>query len=264
MKKIVSLLLLTSLSLLAKDYYSKAAPYEIYIISSNVSGEVTYADEKRAGQLLGSGRYLKIDDKLDQVELKSIESKVVLFENTLKLNESMLKNYEEMLQKKQTNYENIKSLKTKSTIEKDREFYDLVTTQNQYIATQKEIDNLKISINDLKLRIAQLKKSISDKSFRAKGKVLYSLNVKEGQVVSPGMELAKIADVSKAKLTIYLNATDMKDARQKTLYINGKKSKYKITRVWNIADATHLSSYKAEIIIDRPEQFSQLIKVELK
>ena len=264
MKKILSLLLLTSVALFAKEYYSKVEPYEILTISSNVSGQVTFADEKSEGKVLNKKAYVKIDDKLDRIELNNVSKKITLLKNTLKLNESMKKNYEEILAKKQKNYDNIKALKTKSVIEKDREFYDVVATQNTLISTAKEVDNLKVQINDLNLRSAQLRKSIADKSLRANGRVLYSLNVKEGQVVNPGMELSKVADISKAKLTIFLNSKDMKDAKNKVIYLNGKKTMYKINRLWNIADATHLSSYKAEIIIKAPKHFSELMKVELK
>jgi len=121
-----------------------------------------------------------------------------------------------------------------------------------------------VQINDLALRAAQLRKSIADKSLSAKGYVLYELSVKEGQVVSPGMELSKVANIAKAKLTVFLNAKDMKDAKGKTVYLNGKKTEYKIDRLWDIADSTHLSSYKAEIIIKAPKYFSELMKVELK
>ena len=264
MKKIIALLLLSSVALLAKEYYSKVEPYEILNISSNVSGQVTYADEKSQGRVLDKKAYIKIDDKLDRIELSNVRKKIALLKNTLKLDEQMQKNYDEILAKKQKNYDNIKELKTKSAIEKDREFYDLIATQNSLIATAKEVDNLKIQINDLNLRSEQLRKSIADKSLSAKGYVLYALNVKEGQVVNPGMLLSQVADISKAKLTIYLNAKDMKDAKSKTLYLNGKKTDYKIDRLWDIADATHLSSYKAEIIIKAPKYFSELMKVELK
>ena len=264
MKKIFLLFLLSSLSLLAKEYYSKVAPYEVLSISSNVSGQVTFADEKREGKLLGKKAYVQIDDKLDRIELENVRKKIALLKNTLKLNEEMQKNYEEILEKKQKNYDNIKDLKTKSVIEKDRELYDLIATQNTLISTAKEVDNLKVQINDLNLRSEQLRKSIADKSLSAKGYVLYSLNVKKGQVVNPGMLLAQVADISKAKLTIYLNASDMKVAKSKTLYLNGKKTAYKIDRLWDIADSIHLSSYKAEIIIKAPKYFSELMKVELR
>lgn len=264
MKKLLTLLLLTSLSLFAKEYYSKVEPYEILSISSNVSGQVTFTDEKRQGEVLGKKPYIKIDDKLDRIELNNVRKKIALLKNTLKLNEDMQKNYEEILAKKQKNYDNIKELKTKSVIEKDREFYDLVSTQNTLISTAKEVDNLKVQINDLNLRREQLRKSIADKSLSAKGYILYALSVKKGQVVNPGMLLSQIADISKAKLTIYLNARDMQGAKDKTVYLNGQKTDYKVNRLWEIADTTHLSSYKAEIIIKAPKHFSELMKVELK
>ena len=264
MKRIFTVLLLSGMALFAKEYYSKVEPYEILTIASNVSGQVTFADEKKEGKLLGKRPYVLIDDKLDRIELASVRKKIVLLQNTLKLNEEMQKNYEEMLVKKQRNYDNVKELKMKSVIEKDREFYDLVTTQNQLISTEKELDSLKVQINDLQLRAQQLQKSIADKSLQAKGYVLYQLSVQEGQVVNPGMELAKVADVSKAKLTIYLNSRDMKEAKKRTLYLNGKKTAYKVSRLWDIADSVHLSSYKAEIVIDAPEYFSELMKVEFK
>jgi len=264
MKRFFTVLLLSGMALFAKEYYSKVEPYEILTIASNVSGQVTFADEKKEGKLLGKRAYVLIDDKLDRIELESVKKKIVLLTNTLKLNEEMQKNYEAMLVKKQRNYDNVKELKMKSVIEKDREFYDLVTTQNQLISTEKELDSLKVQINDLQLRAHQLQKSIADKSLAAKGYVLYQLSVKEGQVVNPGMELAKVADVSKAKLTLYLNSQDMKAAKKKTLYLNGKKTAYKVSRLWDIADSVHLSSYKAEIVIDAPEYFSELMKVEFK
>jgi len=264
MKKILSFLLLGVMALSAKEYYSKVEPYEILTISSNVSGQVMFTDEQKQGERLGKSAYIKIDDKLDRIELNNVRKKIALLKNTLKLNEAMQKNYEEILAKKQKNYDNIKDLRTKSVIEKDREFYDLVSTQNTLLSTAKEVDNLKVQINDLKLRSEQLRKSIADKSVTAKGYVLYALNVKEGQVVNPGMTLSQVADISKAKLTVFLNARDMQRAKGATIYLNGKKTDYKVDRLWSIADATHLSSYKAEIIIKAPKHFSELMKVELK
>ncbi len=264
LKTLLFLLIAPAISLMAKEYYAKVEPYEIRTIASSVSGLVLFADEKREGEVLSKKDYIQIDDELDQIELKQVVIKIELLEGTLKLNESMAKNYASMLEKKQRNYDNIKLLKTKSTIEKDREFYDLVSTQNQFISTQKEIQNLKIQINDLNLREAQLKRSIKDKHLSAEGFVLYKLNVKEGQVVNPSTPLAEIADVRSAKLTLYLSTEDMKDAENKAVYINGEKSVYKVNRLWKIADSQHLSSYRAEIIIDAPKYFSKLLKVELK
>ena len=88
--------------------------------------------------------------------------------------------------------------------------------------------------------------------------------VKPGKVVGISTPLAKIADVSKAILTIYLDEDDIKDARKKVLYIDGKKTSYKISRFLNIADAKNISKYMAQIIIKSPKLFSKLVKIELK
>lgn len=251
------------LTLSAKEYYAKVEPYEILTISSNVQAQVLKTLEKDEGKLLSKKAYVILDATLDRVEQKQVKAKIVALDKTLQLNEDMLKNYEDILEKKKKNYDRVKSLKIKSDVEKDKEFYDLVNSQNQYLSTLKEIENLNIQINDLKLRSAQLAKSLDDKYLTAPGYVLYKLMVKPGQVVSMGTPLAEIADVKRAKLTIYLSAAEMKDAKDAKIKINGQLTSYKIDRLWNIADSQHLSSFKAQIIIDAPDQFSKLVKIEL-
>ncbi len=264
MKYIVILLLITLNLLQAKEYYAKVEPYEIRTVSSNVSGLVLFTDEKREGSVLGDDEYIIIDDELNVIEKKSIQKKIELLHVTLKLDEDLKKNYEEVNKRKRKNYERIKDLKIKSSVEKDREFYDVVASSNALISLDKEIISLKTQINDLQLRLAQLKRTISDKHLSAKSYTLYSLLVKPGQVVVPSTPLAKIADVSHAILTLYVSAKEIADIKSKILYIDGKKSKYKIDRIWNIADEKHLSSYKVQIVIDSPKEFSRLVKVDFK
>jgi len=260
-----ALLLLTFLllSLDAKEYYAKVEPYEILTISSNVQAQVLITKEHEEGKVLSKKAYIVLDDTLDKIEQKQLKEKIVSFNKTLTFNKEMLKNYEAILEKKKVNYDRVKSLKIKSDVEKDKEFYDLVTSQNQYLSTLKEIENLNIQINDLKLRSAQLSKSIQDKHLSAPGYILYKLMVKPGQVVSMGTPLAEIADIRKAKLTLYLSSNEMGNAKNAKIKIDGKMSSYKIDQLWNIADSQHLSSFKAQIIIDAPKQFSSLVKVEL-
>ncbi len=258
------LLTLIAVSLNAKVYYSKVEPYEIRTISSNVTAQVTFADEKNLGKKLGSADYIKLDDELDLVELKQLRNKTTLLNDTIKLDEEIVKNYQDILDKKNRNYDRIKVLKIKSTVEKDKEFYDLYTTQNQFLSTKKELDSLRMQLLDTSLQMARLDKSIRDKHLSAKGYVLYDLMVKEGQVVSMATPLAKIADVSKAILTIYLDEEDVKGIENKKIYIDGKKSDYKIDRLWNITDETHISSYKAQIVVKTPQRFSKLVQIEFK
>lgn len=248
----------------AKVYYSKVQPYEIRDISSNVSGLVLFSDEDMIGKKLLAKPYIRIDAQLDNQELEFIEDKLKYLADIIAVNENILINLKKSLEKKRANYKRIESLKIKSVVEKDREFHDLISSENLFLSTQKEIQNLKVQIVDLKLRRAQLKRSVSDKNLVAKDFILYELLVKEGQVVGVATPLAKVADVSKAILTIYLDEPDVLDAKEKILYLNGEKTTYKISRLLKIADGKNISKYMAQIIIKSPKLFSKLMKIELK
>ena len=262
--KILILILLTSSFLFSKVYYSKVEPYELRNISSNVSGLVEFIDENMIGKKLSNKAYVRIDSELDVKELSSIEDKLVYLRETVVVNESILENLKKSLLRKRENYKQIENLKIKSRIEKDREFYDLVSSENSYLGTQKEINTLKTQITDLKLRQAQLTRSVKDKNLNAKGFVLYSIDVKVGQVVGMSTPLAKIADTSRAILTIYLDEADVIGAKNRVIIIDGKKTDYKISRILNIADSKNISKYMAQIIIKSPKIFSKLAKIELE
>lgn len=258
------LLLFTSTFLFSDIYYAKVEPFEVHNISSSVSGEVLDRQEDLLGKKLSSQVYLKIDDSLDKDELEDITKKISLIKDTLEINEEILKNLTLSLEKKEMNYKNIAALKIKSKIEKDNEFYNLVVSRNNVLATKKEIYNLKIQLADLEFRKQQLEKNIKDKNLQAKGLVLYTLEVKVGQVVTPGMSLAKVADVSKALLSIYVTEDELKTLDKKIVYIDGEKTTYKPTRVLSIADEKNISKYLVQIVIKAPKVFSKLVKIELK
>lgn len=264
MVPIIFALLFLVVSIQAKEYYAKAEPYEIFTVSSNVSGEVVYADLSSQGKVLGKKGYLSIDDTLDRAELQSVEGKIAALKKTLEHNAQMAMNYQQMVEMKQSNFDRIKDLKIKSSVEKDREYFDLVSSRNALLGVQKEIESLNISLGDLKLRRTQLQKNINDKHLSAPGKVLYQLMVKPSSVVNPGTPLAQIADVRKAKLTLYLSGAEAQNIQTKKIYLDGKVTSYTVDRLWKIADPSKLSSYRAEILIAPPSQFSHLIKVEFK
>ncbi len=262
--KFLALLLFIASSLFSKVYYSKVQPYEIRNISSSVSGLVLYIDEESIGKKLSSKSYIRIDSILNKKELKAVQAKLVYTKDIVKSNEDVLENLKKSLDKKRKNYKRIESLNIKSSVEKDREFYDLVSSENLYLNTLKEINNLKIQITDLTYKESQLQRVIEDKNLNQAGFILYSISVKPGQVVGVSTPLAQVADISRAKLIIFLDEKDVLDAKNREIYIDGVKSKYKISRVLNIADSINISKYRAEIIIDAPKVFSKLVKIELK
>ena len=263
MKFFALLLLLSSLAF-SKVYYSKVEPYELRLISSNVSGVVLVTDEDKIGKQLGSEPYIVIDSELDRDELKFTTKKLIYLKETVLSNEKMLSNLNQSLVRKRDNYKKVEALKIKSRVEKDQEFYDLISSENSYLATQKEINSLKTQIADLELHEAQLVRSIKDKSLSAQGFTLYSIDVKVGQVVGMATPLAAVADVSKGLLTIYLNDEDVLNAKKKVLYLDDEKTNYKITRLLTIADSKNISKYMAQIVIHSPRLFSKLVKIELR
>ncbi len=263
MKIIVALLFMCTF-VFSKVYYSKVEPYEVRTLASNVSGIVLYTDENMIGKKLSNKNFITIDSEIDEDELKAVRQKLLYQKNTLLLDKKVLQNLAQNLQRKRENYQTIKDLKIKSRIDKDKEFYDLVSSENLYLSTQKEINNLKINIADLVLKKEQLLKNLKDKNIKAKDFVLYAISVKPGQAVNIATPLAKVADTSKGLLTIYLDKEDLFHLKNKIIYINSKKTKYKISRVLYIADEKNLSKYKAQIIVKTPKVFSKLEKIELK
>ncbi len=251
-------------ALYSKVYYAKIEPYEIRTISSNVSGEVLFCDYDKLGKKLSSLPVVKIDDTLDKIELNSTIENIKLKKQSIKLDEELIKNLKTSLEKKLQNYNSIKDLSIKSKIEKDNTFFDIVNTKNQIINTQKELDNLNSALFDLEYKKAMLEKRIKDKTITAKGFVLYEIMVRTNQVVNPSTPLVKVADISKALLSIYVDADELKNINKKIIYINGKKTNYKPSRVYNIADSINLSKYRVDIVVNPPEVFSKLVKVEFK
>ncbi len=262
--KFLTLLFSTATLLFSQTYYAKVEPYEMKNISSNVAGLVLAIDEDNIGKVLTKKSYISIDDEINQRELLSIKDKIEYLRETVNNSKYILNNLKLSLDKKRKNYKKIERLSIKSVVEKDREFHDLINSENSYLNTKKEINSLKIQITDLKFRRAQLSRTIKDKNLKAEGFTLYSILVEVGQVVNISTPLAKVADVSKAKLTIFLNDSDVLDTKNKIIYIDNVKTKYKIDRVLKIADSINISKYKAQIIIDAPKLFSTLVQVDLR
>ena len=89
--------------------------------------------------------------------------------------------------------------------------------------------------------------------------------VRKGDFVNPGSPLAQVEDASRAKLVLFLEPEELDQIDQKIVYLDGKKTEYKVNKVWRVADEKFISSYRAEIYIPAPKNsFSKLLKVEIK
>lgn len=244
MKKIIFLLGFAFLF----AYEAKVEPFEIYKLKSSVAGEVVKTYKNLEARNVNNALLVKIDDKQNQIDLKNLKIQAKL------LNEE-IKNQEEIVKRKKSVYETYKNLKSKSQTEKDLKFYDYMNAYNQLI-------NLRSQYNTTLANIEKLKDTISKKNLKADGYV-YKIYVNRGDYVAPGMLVADVYDISKEKLNIYVPIDEIDGIKNKKVYINGKKSGFKIYKIWNVPDAQYITSYKVELA-GKGLKIGEIVKVELK
>ncbi len=231
------LLLLTPLFIFAKVHYAKVEPYESVTLKSAVSALVLDVDLNAEGSVVDQKRVIYLDDRLDKINLKTSSENLLILHETLK--------------RKEAYFQRMDKLTTVSTTQKDDAFYSFASAKTQYL--------------DMQYKIAQLKDSIEKKSIVLDHMYLYEIMVRKGDYVTPGSPLAKVVDTNRAKLVLFLEPEELDQMEQKTVYLNGEKTEYKVDKVWSVADEKFISSYRAEIYIPAPEgSFSELMKVEIK
>jgi hypothetical protein len=180
-------------------------------------------------------------------------------------NQNNLSSLSESLERQEAYYNRISTIISASETQKDKAFYSYISAKTQYFSTQEKIDSLKKQKLDLNYNIERLKDSISKKSIRVKKRFLYKLLVNRGDFVNMGVPLAQIKNLTRAKLVLFLEADEIKDIKSKKIYIDGKVTKYKISKIWSVTDEKFISSYRTEIVIKNPKKsFSKLLKVEFK
>ncbi|HSR74486.1 MAG TPA: HlyD family efflux transporter periplasmic adaptor subunit [Sulfurovum sp.] len=233
----ILLLVCMPLLLLAKVHYAKVEPYESVILKSAVSALVLNVDLESEGKMVENKRVIYLDDRLDKINLKRSKENLLILHETLKRQEA--------------SFHRMDKLKTVSTAQKDDAFYSFASAKTQYL--------------DMQYQIAQLKDSIEKKSIVLHHMYLYEIMVRKGDYVTPGSPLARVVDTNRAKLVLFLEPSELEQIEKKAVYLNDKKTEYKVNKVWKVADEKFISSYRAEIYIPAPEMsFSELIKVELK
>ncbi|MDD2639462.1 MAG: hypothetical protein WCY75_09600 [Sulfurimonadaceae bacterium] len=234
--KILLLLSFLLASLFANEYYAKIEPIQSYVIKAATSGEVIYTNDAIEGELASNSVIVELDSSVDQVDLQQTQNKLLLFEK--------------MIEIEQTNYERLKKVTTRSDFDKDAQLLKSI--------------NLQSTKADLLIKIAQLKENIANKKLVEKTHYIYNIAVKKGDYVNAGTLLYEAKDLSKGKLELFVPIAQTSDLHEKQIYINDEATNLKIHKIYQVADAKNISSYKVEIIIDQPKMFSSLVKVEFK
>ena len=235
MKKL-TLFLLTITTIFASEYYAKLEPIESYQIKSAVSGKIIYSNSKIEGLKANNSTIIEIDSMVNKVELEQSRNK--------------LKYIDEMIKIETNNYDRLNQVSSKSAFEKD---------------TQKlKVINLESSKADMIVKIDTLKDIISNKKLIEKSNYIFNIAVKEGDYVNPGTLLYEAKDLSKGKLEIFVPIAQIEEIKNKEIFLNGVKSDIKISKIYEIADSTNISSYKVELILENAKIFSRLVKIEFK
>ena len=259
------LALFLSIGAAAEVHYARLEPYQTYVIKAAAAGQVTAARDDREGHIGDGSVIVQIDDRVDRAQIRALETTLKALKQTLELTEAMAKNQQKVYEKEKRYYERTKDLKTKSRTEKDRIFAAMMAADNQLLSLKEKIATLGRQIGDTEYQIFMLKDRIAKKAVRAEGLYIYKVAVRRGDYVNPGALLLTAMDTRKGRLVVYLDSDEVKDIENKRIYINGKASDLRFEKLIRVADETHISSYRGEIVVPDPGKlFSKLIKIEVK
>jgi multidrug resistance efflux pump len=217
-------------------YYAKIEPIATYNVKSAVSGKVIYTNKDLEATLVKNSTIVKIDDIVNKTDYEQTKIKLANLNKIYKIEKNTLKSFQKV--------------SSKSKFDKD----------NQQI----KILNISSNISDLKTKLATLQNTIENKTLKETNKYISDILVEVGDYVNPGTPLYTAYNLTKAKLTFFIPIDLTKQIQNKVIYFDNKPTKYKITKLHKVANSTNISSYECEIQIDRPEQFSKLIKVEFR
>ena len=222
-------------------------------------------DLNAEGRFVVNKRVIHIDDRLDRIDLNSTKQSLALLEQMLDINLEIADSLAETVKRQEGYYRRISKLTTASTTQKDNAYNAFTSAKTQYLSTKEKIASLKKQILDMRYKVDMLEDTIAKKSIVLKNSYLDELLVRKGDYVSPGTPLARIDNMSKAKLVLFLEKDELSDIGQKHVFLDGRQTQYHVDKVWRVTDEKYISSYRAEIYIPAPEvYFSKLMKVELK
>ena len=261
----IFLLLVIPLLVFAKVHYAKVEPYESVVLKSAVSGLVVDVDLDAEGTLVNDKRVIHIDDALDKTHLEDTKKSIALLEKMLGINQEIASSLAGTVKRQEGYFKRISKLSTASKTQKDNAYSMFTSAKTQYLSTKEKIVSLEKQILDMQYKASQLEDTLVKKSIIPQKKYLYKLLVRKGDYVAPGTALAELQDASRAKLVLFLEPEELVGTDDKVIYLDGKRTEYKIGKVWRVADEKFISSYRAEIYIPAPQnEFSKLVKVEMK
>ena len=236
------------LAVILFSYEGQVLPFEEYDIKADVSGKVVKTFKNLENSNLTNSLIIKLDDSDEKIDLKNIE-------NQIEILKAEINNQKEVVKRKRELYLRYENLKTKSFESKSLKFYDYINAKNQLL-------NLKSNLSNLIAKRDKLKDLIKKKNIRYSG-YLSEILVSTQDYVTPGRLIAKGYDLSKEKIYIYIPIDKVEKIKSKQVYINGKKSNFKISKIWKVNDSKYVTSYKVELV-GKGLKIGDIVKVDFK
>ena len=236
------------LAVILFSYEGQVLPFEEYDIKADVSGKVIKTFKNLENSNLKNSLIIKLDDSDEKIDLKNIE-------NQIEILKAEINNQKEVVKRKRELYLRYENLKTKSFESKSLKFYDYINAKNQLL-------NLKSNLSNLIAKRDKLKDLINKKNIRYSG-YLSEILVSVGDYVTPSRLIAKGYDLSKEKIYIYVPIDKVEKIKSNQVYINGKKSNFKIYKIWKVNDSKYVTSYKVELV-GKGLKIGDIVRVEFK
>ena len=240
--------LILFLAVILFGYEAKVEPFETYVIKAAVSGEVVKTNKNLESKNLKNALIVKLDDKVEIANLKNLQNQI----NFLKRE---IKNQSEIVKRKKAIYLRYQKLSSKSVEQKDNKFYDYTASLNQLL-------NLKSNLSNLTEQVVKTKDLLDKKNIKFSG-YLYEIDVSKGDYVAPGVKIALGYDVSKEKIDIFVPVDKINSVKNSVVYINGKKSSFKISKIWKMTDTKYITSYKVELT-GKGLKLGDIVNIEFK
>ena len=240
-KKILIMTLFSFSFLFAKEYMTQINPNEKIQIKSQTTGVIKYVNKKLESNFVKENQVLlKINSLDEEIELKKETNSLTLQKEIVKI--------------KEQNYNAKKRIKQLSLYDKNNEKLSFLESKKELVLKEQNIKKL---LNE-----------ISKKVFNIENKYINTIFIKKDEYVNIGDKLFDMYDISNLKITLYLTSKEIEGLKEKSVFIDGVKSDFKINKINKIKDEVKVSRYKVEFIKRNKNVdnyfFNKIVKVEIK
>lgn len=228
------------LSLNATEYFTTIQPYEKHIISSEVDGKVVFLDKTKEHSFLTKNTtILKLDTKDELIQVNSLKNSINLQKDIVAI--------------KEKNYNNKVKVKQLSIYNKNQE-------KLYFLEAEQALENLQ---KELK----QKQHLIDKKLFTLTNIYLDKILISNYEYITTGTKLFILYDFSKLKLEVFIKNKEIQTIKDKDIFINGKKSEFKVEKISQVRDEKRVSTYRvilSKLNHDKNIHFGEIVKVEFR